>query len=141
MLVADHLLQKSYEGMRRMLSGPGPVKERIFAYLDFYKVPLRPSIKGGCPMFNMAVEADDDQPVGKQKVSEALVKSQKLLASILQEGIRRKEFKASLDVEAFSFKVLAATEGAAVICRSMNTNKPMQGLIKSLKEELERYIL
>jgi len=59
----------------------------------------------------------------------------------LAEGIRRKEFNAKLDAEAFSFKVLAATEGGTVICRSLNTNKPMQLLIKSLKEELERYSL
>jgi TetR/AcrR family transcriptional regulator, transcriptional repressor for nem operon len=139
--VADYLLQKTCDGMRKMLSGSGTVKERIFAYLDYYKAPLRPAIQGGCPMFNMAVEADDNLPVIKQKVSEALVKTQKLLAVLLAEGIRKKEFSASLDAGAFSFKVLAATEGATVICRSMDTNKPMQGLIKSLKEELERYIL
>jgi AcrR family transcriptional regulator len=139
--VADYLLQKTCDGMRKMLSGSGTVKERIFAYLDYYKAPLRPAIQGGCPMFNMAVEADDNLPVIKQKVSEALVKTQKLLAVLLAEGIRKKEFSASLDAGAFSFKVLAATEGATVMCRSMGTNKPMQGLIKSLKEELERYLL
>ena len=139
--VADYLLQKSCDGMKRLLSGSGTVKERVFAYLDFYKVPLRPPIQGGCPMFNMAVEADDNLPVIKRKVSEAFVKTQKFLADLLTEGIRKKEFNALLDAEAFSFKVLAATEGATVICRSMDTNKPMQGLIKSLKEELEQYLL
>jgi TetR/AcrR family transcriptional repressor of nem operon len=139
--VADYLLQKSCDGMKRLLSGSGTVKERIFAYLDFYKLPLRPAIQGGCPMFNMAVESDDNLPVIKRKVSEAFIKTQKFLTGLLAEGIQRKEFDASLDAEAFSFKVLAATEGATVICRSMDTNKPMQGLIKSLKEELECYLL
>jgi len=139
--VADYLLQKTCDGMKRLLGSSGTVKERIFAYLDFYKVPLRPPIQGGCPMFNMAVESDDNLPVIKQKVSEAFIKAQKFLTGLLAEGIRKKEFNASLDAEAFSFKVLAATEGGTVICRSMNTNKPMQGLIKSLKEELERYSL
>ena len=139
--VADHLLQKTVDGMKKMLAGPGTVKERLFAYLDFYKAPLRPPIQGGCPMFNMAVEADDNLPVIREKVSEALVKAQKLIVVLLQEGIRKKEFKSSLDAEAFSFKVLATTEGATVICRSTNTNKPMQSLIRSLKEDLERYSL
>jgi TetR/AcrR family transcriptional regulator, transcriptional repressor for nem operon len=138
--VADYLLQKSYEGMSKVLSGPGTAKERIFAYLDFYKAPLRPPMQGGCPMFNMAVEADDNLPVIKQKVAESLGKSQKLLVSLLEEGIKKKEFKPSLDAEAFAFKVLATVEGASVICRSMTTNKPMQGIIKSLKAELENYI-
>ena len=139
--VADYLLKKSFDGTSRMLGRSGTVKERVFAYLDLFKVPLRPPIQGGCPMFNMAVEADDNLPVIRQKVSEALVKTQKLLTVLLAEGIRNKEFKASLDAEAFSFKVQAATEGATVICRSINTNKPMQSLIKGLKEELERYSL
>ena len=139
--VADYLLKKTCDGMRQMLGGSGTVKERVFAYLDFYKVPLRPPIQGGCPMFNMAVEADDNLPVIKRKVSDALIKTQKFLTGLFEEGIKKKEFKTSLNAEAFSFKVLAATEGATVICRSMDTNKPMQGLIKSLKEELEQYLL
>lgn len=139
--VADYLLQKTCDGMTMMLAGSGTIKERVFAYLDLYKTPLRPPIQGGCPMFNMAVEADDNLPVIRQKVSEALIKTQKPMTALLAEGIRRKEFDASLDAEAFSFKVLAATEGATVICRTLNTNKPMQSLIRSLKEELERYSL
>jgi TetR/AcrR family transcriptional regulator, transcriptional repressor for nem operon len=139
--VADYLLQKTCDGMRKMLEGSGTVKERVFAYLDFYKAPLRPPIPGGCPTFNMAVEADDNLPVIRQKVAQAFVKTQNFLTALLVEGIRRKEFKASLDAEAFSFKVLAATEGATVICRSINTNKPMQSLIRGLKDELERYLL
>ena len=139
--VADYLLQKAVDGMRKMLGGSGTVKERVFAYLDLYKVPLRPPIQGGCPMFNMAVEADDNLPVIRQKVADALGKAQKLLTVLLAEGIRNKEFNPLLDAEAFSFKVLATTEGAMVICRSMNTNKPMQPLIRSLKEELARYSL
>jgi TetR/AcrR family transcriptional regulator, transcriptional repressor for nem operon len=137
--VVDYLLQKSCDGMRSMLGGTGTVKERIFDYLDFYKAPLRPPIQGGCPMFNMAVEADDNLPVIKQKVAEALVKTRQLMTTLLTEGIHNKEFNTSLDPEAFSFKLLASTEGATVICRSINTNKPMQSLIKSLKEELDRY--
>jgi len=139
--VADLLLKKTCEGMRKVLDSPGTMKEKIFAYLDFCKYPLRPPIPGGCPTFNMAVESDDNQPVVKLKVSEALIKSQQLLTDLLEEGIRKKEFKPALDAEAFAFKMLSATEGATVICRSTNTNKPMQGLVRSLKEELESYSL
>ncbi|MES1160516.1 MAG: TetR/AcrR family transcriptional regulator [Bacteroidota bacterium] len=139
--VVDYLLQRTCHGMATMLGGSGTMKERIFAYLDIYKAPLRPPIQGGCPIFNMAVETDDNLPIIRQKVSGALGKAQKLITDLLMEGKRRKEFNAKLDAEAFSFKVLATTEGGTVICRSMNTNKPMQSLIRSLKEELESYSL
>jgi TetR/AcrR family transcriptional repressor of nem operon len=139
--VADYLLQKTHDGMTKVLSVPGTVKEKIFAYLDCLKLPLRPPIRGGCPTFNMAVEADDNQPMVKQKVSEAFGKAQQLLVVLLKEGTRKKEFSQQLDAEVFAFKLLAATEGATVICRSLDSNKPMQGLIKSLKAELESYSL
>jgi TetR/AcrR family transcriptional repressor of nem operon len=139
--VTDYLLKKTCDGIGKVLSGSGTVKERIFAYLDCCKTPLRPPIQGGCPMFNIAVETDDNQPIIKQKVSKALGKAQQLLVLLLAEGIRKKEFGPLLDAEAFAFKLLAATEGATVICRSTNTNKPMQGLIRSLKAELEGFCL
>lgn len=141
MQVTDYLLKKTFEGTVKALGGPGTAKEKIFAYLDCVKLPLRPPIQGGCPTFNIAVEADDNQPVVKQKVAEALVKTQQLFVVLLKEGIRNKEFSSQLDAEGFAFKLLAATEGATVICRSLDTNKPMLGLIKSLKAELEMYSL
>jgi len=137
--VVDYLLKKAAEGMKMIVGGPGTMKAKILAYLDFSKQPLHSPIAGGCPTFNMAVESDDNQPAIKHKVAEALLRSQKLLTGLLEEGIRQNEFKPSMDAEAFAFKLLAAIEGATVICRNINTNKPMQGLIKSLKEELDRY--
>jgi TetR/AcrR family transcriptional regulator, transcriptional repressor for nem operon len=139
--VTDYLLKKTFDGTAKVLGQPGSAKEKIFAYLDCLKQPLRPVIQGGCPTFNIAVEADDNQPVVKRKVAEALVKTQQLFVVLLKEGIRNKEFGSELDAEAFAFKLLAATEGATVICRNLDTNKPMQGLIKSLKAELESYSL
>lgn len=139
--VVDYLLKKTWNGMVSILGGPGTAKERIFAYLDFSKLPLRSPVPGGCPMFNMAIETDDNLPVMKQKVADALLKAHRLFTSLLEEGIQKKEFKPSLEAEAFAFKLLAAIEGATVICRSTNTNKPMQGLIRSLKAELESYSL
>ncbi|MNR24542.1 hypothetical protein D3C85_1416230 [compost metagenome] len=60
---------------------------------------------------------------------------------MLQYGIDNDEFSKDLDPVIFAFKLVASVEGGIVMCRVMETAKPMQGLIKSLKMELEQYIV
>jgi AcrR family transcriptional regulator len=137
--VVDYMLHNNAEKLMLNISRGKTAKAKVFAYLDYYKDPLETHIKGGCPIFNMAVEADDNNPVVKEKVAGILRQGQELFVSILNQGIRNGEFTDKLDTVGYAFKAVAAVEGAVVLCRTMNTAKPMHGLIKSLKAELESY--
>jgi AcrR family transcriptional regulator len=139
--VADYMLHKNAEKLMMDISKGKTAKAKVFAYLDYYKDPLETYIKGGCPVFNMAVEADDNNPAIKEKVATVLRQGQELFVSILNQGIRNGEFTDKLDTAEYAFKAVAAVEGAVVLCRTMSTAKPMHGLIKSLKAELESYAL
>jgi AcrR family transcriptional regulator len=137
--VAEYLLEKIASGTDQAIKKGKTAKEKIFAYLDFNAHPLQTYIKGGCPIFNFAVESDDNNTCLKSKVNQSLLKSQKYFASILRDGIKAREFSPSLNPEAFAFKMYASIEGAIVLCRMMNNEKPMQGLIDALKSELNSY--
>jgi TetR/AcrR family transcriptional repressor of nem operon len=137
--VSDYLLEKICSGISQAMRKENSAKGKIFAYLDFNKTPLNTYIRGGCPIFNMAVESDDTHCTIKSKVSNVMSISQKNFASILRTGIENGEFNSSLDTEAYAFKMFAAIEGATIMCRSMNNDQPMQGLIESLKNELLSY--
>lgn len=139
--VADYMLHNNAEKLMMNISRGKTAKAKVFAYLDYYKDPLETHIKGGCPVFNMAVEADDNNPAIKEKVAGVLRQGQELFVSILNQGIASGEFTDKLDAVGYAFKAVAAVEGAVVLCRTMNTAKPMHGLIKSLKAELESYAL
>jgi hypothetical protein len=117
------------------------MKGKIHAFLDFYKNPIDTYISGGCPIFNTAVEADDNYPFIREKVAKVFKKGQQELTALLQEGINNGEFSAKLDPVVFAFKLVASVEGGIVMCRVMQTAKPMQGLVKSLKSELEQYVI
>ena len=117
------------------------IKGKVFAFLDFYKNPIETYISGGCPIFNTAVEADDNYPLIKEKVARVFKTGQQELAGLLQQGIDTGEFSADLDPVVFAFKLTASVEGGIVMCRVMGTAKPMQGLVKSLKSELEQYAI
>jgi AcrR family transcriptional regulator len=137
--VIDLSLKKISDKVRVAVSKGKTVKGKLFALMDFYKNPLETYISGGCPIFNTAVEADDNYPDLKRKVAKVFRAGQEEISALLQEGINNGEFSNKLDPVDFAFKMVAAIEGGTVMCRVMDTAKPMQGLIKSLKAELEQY--
>jgi TetR/AcrR family transcriptional regulator, transcriptional repressor for nem operon len=139
--VVDYMLQTNSERLMQSINREKTAKAKVFAYLDYYKDPLDTYIQGGCPVFNMAVEADDTNAAVKEKVANVLRQGQELFVGILNQGIELGEFTDKLDCVGYAFKAMAAVEGGLVLCRMMNTAKPMQGLIKSLKDELNSYAL
>jgi len=139
--VIDLSLKMVSEKIRAAVYKGKTIKGKIFAFLDFYKNPIETYVSGGCPIFNTAVEADDNYPFIKEKVAKVIRIGQQELTALLQEGINNGEFSKSLDPAVFAFKLVASVEGGIVMCRVMDTAKPMQGLIKSLKSELEQYII
>ena len=64
-----------------------------------------------------------------------------MLTRIMTTGIKDGELSKDLDAASFAFKMFAAVEGATVICRAINDTKPMRDLIRSLKGELETYVI
>jgi len=139
--VIDLALKKVSEKIREAVAKGKTPKGKLIAFIDFYKNPIETFISGGCPIFNTAVESDDNYPVMKKKVAKVLRIGQEELVALLQEGIQIGEFSKDLDPAVFAFKMVAAIEGGIVMCRVMETAKPMQGLLKSLKMELEQYSL
>lgn len=139
--VIDLSLKKLLDKMRLAVSKGKSAKAKVFAFMDFHKDPIDTYIPGGCPIFNTAVEVDNNYPGVKQKVAKVFRTGQEELTTLLQEGIDNGEFSAKLDPAVFSFKMVAAIEGGIVMCRIMDTIKPMHALIKSLKSELEQYTL
>ena len=139
--VIDLSLKMVSDRIRAAVYQAKTVKGKIFAFLDFYKDPIETYISGGCPILNTGVEADDNYPIIKEKVAKVFRSGQQELAGVLQEGINIGEFSSKLDPVVFAFKLVASVEGGIVMCRVMGTAKPMQGLIKSLKSELEQYTI
>lgn len=139
--VVDFMLNNNGEKMLSTISKGKTAKAKVFAFLDFYKDPLNTYLKGGCPVFNIAVESDDNFPAIKEKIAGVIRHGQELFVSILNQGIVGGEFSDQLDPAVYAFKAVSAVEGAVVMCRAMNTAKPMAGLLRSLKAELESYAI
>lgn len=139
--VIELLLKKITDRMYLAVAEKKTAKAKIFAFMDFYRDPFQTYIPGGCPIFNTAVEADDNYPLIKQKVAAIFRSGQEDIANVLKAGIDNGEFSTKLEPAVYAFKMVAAIEGGVVMCRTMDNAKPMFALIKSLKAELEQYII
>ena len=137
--VVSYMLNYNGSKLITSINKAKTAKAKVYAYFDFYKDPLDTFIQGGCPVFNIAVEADDQYPVIKQKVAEVISSGLQLFVDILNQGIKDGEFNNNLEPENYAFKAIAAIEGAVVLCRMMSTAKPMRTLIKNLKHELDNF--
>ncbi len=137
----DYLLKRICSGIGQVMGREKTAKAKIHAYLDFNKDPLNTYIQGGCPLFNAAVESDDNQAVVKEQVAGVLRSTRDTLTRIITNGIKDGELSKNLDASSFVFKMFSAIEGATVICRTMDDIKPMRELIRNLKAEFETYVI
>lgn len=94
-------------------------QDKLKAVVEFYRdYPLNPTIEGGCPLVNSAVEADDTNPLLQKKVQEATQLVLAGLTAVIQRGIQRGEFRAGLDANACAILIVAQIDGGILMTRT-----------------------
>ncbi|MDB5143402.1 MAG: TetR family transcriptional regulator [Mucilaginibacter sp.] len=136
----DYLLNKLAGKIESLIASEKTAIKKVFAVIDLYKNPLHSYIDGGCPILNLGAEADDTDHYIKGRVRRNIENSLKMLRDILEEGKAAKEITPEFNAEVFCMKMLIGLEGAMLISRVTNSNKPMNMIINDLKKELNNYI-
>ena len=134
----DHLMEKLSSAIDATISVKKTNKEKLFELLDFHLGLFGKETNYGCPMLNFGSEADDTNPLVKQKVSKAITASQNRIARIVRAGIEAGEFRKDFDASQFAIRAFAMIEGAILICKVQNNNRQMRVVTEILKEEIIR---
>ena len=103
------------ERVRDLDSMPGSIDRLKHLITNF--VERRASIPGGCPLLNTAIEADDGNPVLRERARHALGKWRNLLVSIINEGIQRREIMNGVNSDHLAMLIISSLEGALMISR------------------------
>jgi len=102
------------------LGGPGPVAERIAAYLRREREALR-----GCPVGRLTYDPDVMADPGlRRPVEESFSWLRGRLAGLLEEGRGRGELAASLDPQAVATALVAVLQGGYVLARASGSAGP-----------------
>jgi TetR/AcrR family transcriptional repressor of nem operon len=138
-LEAFNYLTKSLgAAINQSMEDKATAKDKLFALLDFYEKRLYKGDNGGCPILNFGAEADDTNPIIKQRVKEAINTSQNRIANIVKQGLQNGEFKETFDAGTFAVKMFTMIEGAILISRVQSSNDHMKLITGMLKAEIEQ---
>jgi TetR/AcrR family transcriptional repressor of nem operon len=134
--VVDYSLNLISKKVITKLNKCQTAKEKLFAYMDFFN-QTECAIKGGCPMLNFGMEADNTNPVINKKIKENIIKSQQFVAGIINDGIAAGEFKPTINANEFAIKLFALMEGGTMISNVFGDNSQMNTIVNMLKSEIE----
>ncbi|TSD63296.1 TetR/AcrR family transcriptional regulator [Inquilinus sp. KBS0705] len=139
--VVDYSLNLLADKLTLALSKAATQKDKLFAFVDFWSKPNQCHLQGGCPMMNFGMEADDTNPVIRQKIKANIEGSIELIKCIISTGIANGEFKADWDAKEFAIRVFAMMEGGTMISRVIGNDDFMAIITKSLKREIENQVV
>jgi TetR/AcrR family transcriptional repressor of nem operon len=80
-------------------------------------VERRPALRGGCPLLNTAIDADDGNAALRARAREALDDWRTRLGSLMDSAMRQGTVKAEIQPRAVASIVIGTLEGALMISR------------------------
>jgi TetR/AcrR family transcriptional repressor of nem operon len=109
-------------------------KQKLFAYIDALANAKDAPIEGGCPLMNFGNEADDTNPIIKQKVHRKIEQTQQFLADIIQEGKENGEFRNDWDGDEFATLMFAMIQGGILMKRVAGNDNRFAIITNNIKK-------
>jgi TetR/AcrR family transcriptional repressor of nem operon len=94
-------------------------------------------VPGGCPILNTAVDADDGNPVLRDRARIALALWIRRLSRTVKKGIAKGEIRQDADAEQTAAVVISVLEGALMMSRLQWSEKPLDYARAHLNDFLE----
>ncbi len=107
---------------------------KLIGLLNFYHQNFETvANNGGCPLMNVAVEADDFYPFFKEKAKTILLTWQSEIASVIKEGQDSGEIKPEINALSFANLYIASIEGGILIAKTTNDPASFFNIIENMK--------
>ena len=99
-------------------------------------VHRRPSVPGGCPLLNTAIDADDGSPMLRRLALRAMRGWRDELVEVVERGIERKEIQRRVDPKQVADIVISSLEGALMVSRLEGNRKTLS----TVQSHLDSYL-
>jgi AcrR family transcriptional regulator len=131
-------LERIRQRLDSSLDGIESASERLLAMMDVFASNVTdPSVAGGCPIFNTAVDADDTHPTLKALAASAMERWHSLVKGTVRKGISRGEFRSDADADSFATVFIASLEGAIVLSRIQGDHTPLNHVTAFIRREIQ----
>jgi TetR/AcrR family transcriptional repressor of nem operon len=116
---------------------------KILAFTEYYRTNWKRIFeKGGCPILNAAIEADDNLPFLKKSVQDSIKKLNRKISKTIEEGVSNGEFHKNSNAVEYAYTFLILLEGGMMLSKIENNPKHLfaglDRIIKILNAELKK---
>lgn len=107
------------QGINENLNAGMTSREKLTAFLNYYRNSIQTNLsKGGCPIMNTAIEADDTMPFLKAEVAKTFKGWADKFAAILEEGQSKNEIKNSVNISEYAYLFIMLIEGGILLTKA-----------------------
>jgi TetR/AcrR family transcriptional repressor of nem operon len=103
--------------------------DKLMAYARVYKNVIRGMSKGGCPILNTATEADDTNGPLRDKAAHVVIRWERNVSHLIQQGITTGEFKTDVNVRQTALSIIALIEGGVMISKVTGDSTAMDAIL------------
>src|ERR1700756_815900 len=135
-LAFDHAWHEAVEARQQKMDIIGNNVEKLKQLITNF-VEKRPSIPGGCPLLNTAVDADDGNALLREHARKALKGWRQRMESMIDDGIQAKEIRRGVDGRRVANLIISSLEGALMISRLERNDEALRGAAAHLHSYIE----
>jgi TetR/AcrR family transcriptional repressor of nem operon len=106
--------------------------DKLMVYTKVYNSDAL-TARGGCPILNTAVEADDTNDLLRDKAAQAVTRWKKTIVELIQCGMATGEFKADIDVDQSALSIVALIEGGIMISKVTKSHANMDQVMRTVE--------
>jgi len=131
----EYAIKRMREEGQKLVDHANTNRGKLEALLKFFSTyVLNPPVKGGCPLLNNAVDADDHRPKMKKVIARELQRSVEYISNLLDEGKAAGEFSAKFNSRTQAIFFFCAVEGAIMFSRVSSSDEAMKVVTSQIKQ-------
>lgn len=117
--------------------------DKLIAFTEYYRTNWKKICeRGGCPILNASVEADDNLPVLKKNVQYSVKKLASKITEVIDDGKKKHEFKKKVNSTDFAYTIIAQLEGGMMLTKIMDDAKylfsALDQIVKMVHQESKK---
>ena len=134
-LAFKHNVDRVVNQIKKELSVIGSPIQQLYGLTNFYRKYRSLTIDlGGCPIINIGVDANHENPELLARVQEVISKLQYYITKMIRLGIENGEVKKTVNPEKYGRLFYTVIEGAVFMTATMNDESYLQQMMDHLDQ-------
>jgi TetR/AcrR family transcriptional repressor of nem operon len=134
----DYAMTRVTESLARSQDGATDAVDRLNRMINaFARNARKPSVEGGCPIMNTAIEADDTNSELRDRAKESMTLWHRLIGRIVKDGKADGTLAADVDPYALASTITGSLEGALMLARLYDDPAHMDHVVDHLVAHTE----